>query len=426
MPDRKVSPSIKDAIDYSISLKKPEIFTLDNGITVYNIHAGTEPVVQLEWVFKAGNWYEQKNNVAAAANFLLKNGTNQHDAYAINEYVDFYGAYLNRSCYNETASITLHCLARHLEQLLPMVREILTDAILPEQELQIYRQNMKQKLAVNLRKCDFVAGRKIDALLFGEKHPYGVYSEESDYDVLTREELVAHYDRYYRNGHCTIFSAGILPTDFSRLMNQFFGDLPLNAAPVETVDHAIIPDGQKKWNIINDADGVQAAIRIARPFPTRNHPDFPKVQVLNAVFGGFFGSRLMTNIREDKGYTYGIYSFLVNHIHAGAWMISTEAGRHVAEATVNEVYHEMQQLRENPVDAEELLLVKNYLIGTLLGDLDGPFQIIGRWKNLILNGLDDQFFYHSVDTIKNITADELQEMANVYLKPEDFYELVVV
>ena len=182
----------------------------------------------------------------------------------------------------------------------------------------------------------------------------------------------------------------------------------------------------KKWNIINDPDGVQAAIRIARPFPTRQHPDFPKVQVLNAVFGGFFGSRLMNNIREDKGYTYGIYSFLLNHIHAGSWMISTEAGRHVAEATVNEVYHEMQQLREQPVDAEELLLVKNYLIGTLLGDLDGPFQIIGRWKNLILNGLDEKFFYDSVDTIKNIGSEELQALANVYLRPEDFYELVVV
>jgi zinc protease len=426
MPDRKVSPPIKDAIDYSISLKKPDLLTLDNGISVYNINAGTESVVQIEWVFRAGNWYEEKNNVAAAANFLLKNGTSKHTAYEINEYVDFYGAYLNRSCYNETASITLHCLTRHLENLLPMVREILTEATLPDQELLIYRQNMKQKLAVNLRKCDFVAGRKIDALLFGEKHPYGIYSELSDYDALERVELTDHYNSYYRNGYCTVFSAGILPDNYAEMMNRYFGDLPLNARPLEEVQHAIVEDPQKKWNNINDPDGVQAAIRIARPFPTRQHPDFPKVQVLNAIFGGFFGSRLMNNIREDKGYTYGIYSFLVNHIHAGAWMISTEAGRHVAEATVNEVYHEMQQLREKPVGEDELLLVKNYLIGTLLGDLDGPFQIIGRWKNLILNGLDDQFFYHSVDTIKNINADELQEMANVYLKPEDFYELVVV
>jgi predicted Zn-dependent peptidase len=202
--------------------------------------------------------------------------------------------------------------------------------------------------------------------------------------------------------------------------------MPLNKTQLIEPSHDISPAVEKKCNILNDKDGVQAAIRIARPFPNRHHPDFPKVQVLNTLYGGFFGSRLMTNIREDKGYTYGIYSFLMNHLHASAWMISTEAGRDVANATVHEIYHEMERLRDGKIEEEELLLVKNYLIGTLLGDLDGPFQIIGRWKNLVLNGLDDQFFYHSVDTIKNIDADELRLLAKKYLNPDDFYELVVV
>jgi len=426
MPDRSQAPHIKDAIEYAIELKKPEIFTLDNGVQVYNVNAGTEEVVQIEWVFKAGNWFEKSNNIASAANFLLKNGTSKKSAYEINEYVDFYGAYVNRSCYNETAVVTLHCLSRQLENLLPLVQELFVDAIFPEEELHIFRQNMKQKLEVNLKKCDFVAGRKIDEFLFGAKHPYGVYSEMTDYDLLDVAALRKYYATYYQQGHCTIFSAGILPANYAALMNGFFGSLPFNQLPIETPEHLIAPAEQKKWNIINDAEGVQGAVRIARPFPTRHHPDFPKVQVLNTLFGGFFGSRLMNNIREDKGYTYGIYSFLVNHIHGGAWMISTEAGREVCEATVNEVYNEMQALREGDIDPEELLLVKNYLIGTLLGDLDGPFHIIARWKNLVLNGLDDKFFYHSVDTIKTISADELKAMANKYLQPEEFYELVVV
>ena len=426
MPDRSIAPEIKDAVDYKIELKRPDTFSLDNGVKVYNVQAGSEEVVQIEWVFKAGNWFDTKKNVSSAANFLIKNGTTKKSAYEINEFVDFYGAYLNRNCYNETAVVTLHCLTRQLAQLLPLVREIFTEAIFPEEELVIYRQNMKQKLAVNLRKCDFVAGRKIDELLFGFNHPYGVYSFEEDYDLIQTEDLKRFYAKYYQEGYCTVFSAGILPKDYQQLMNQYFGDLPFNQHTLESIDHPIVSDQQKKWNIINDEEGVQGAIRIARLFPTRKHPDFPKVQVLNTLFGGFFGSRLMTNIREDKGYTYGIYSFLVNHIQSSAWMISTEAGRTVCEATVNEVYHEMKQLREGDIDEEELMLVKNYLIGTLLGDLDGPFHIIGRWKNLILNDLDDSFFYHSVDTIKNISAADLKELANKYLQPEDFYELVVI
>lgn len=426
MPDRSQAPHIKDAIEYAITLKKPEIFTLDNGVKVYNVNAGTEDVVQIEWIFKAGNWFEESKNLASATNFLIKNGTLKKSAYEINEYVDFYGAYLNRSCYNETAVVTLHCLSRQLESLLPLVQELFLDAVFPEEELHIFRQNMKQKLEVNLKKCDFVAGRKIDEFLFGAKHPYGVNSEMSDYDALDVASLRQYYATYYQQGHCSIFSAGILPANYAQLMNGFFGSLPFNQLPIESPEYLVAPAEQKKWNIINDPEGVQGAIRIARPFPTRHHPDFPKVQVLNTLFGGFFGSRLMNNIREDKGYTYGIYSFLVNHIHGGAWMISTEAGRDVCEATVNEVYNEMRALREGDIDPEELLLVKNYLIGTLLGDLDGPFNIIARWKNLVLNGLDDSFFYHSVDTIKNISADELKAMANKYLQPEDFYELVVV
>ena len=151
-----------------------------------------------------------------------------------------------------------------------------------------------------------------------------------------------------------------------------------------------------------------------------------KVVTLNTLFGGFFGSRLMSNIREDKGYTYGIHSYLQNHMHDTAWMISTEAGKDVCEATIAEVYKEMKDLREELVDEEELLLVRNYLMGGILGDLDGPFQIIARWKNIILNNLSEQYFYDSINTIKTISAEELQALAEKYLNPEEFYELIVI
>jgi len=146
MPDRKNVPSIKDAVEYEIVLKKPDVFTLNNGIPVYAINAGTEEVIQIEWVFKAGNWYEPHTNIASATNFLIKNGTSAKTAYEINEFVDFYGAYLNRTCYNETAVISLHCLSRQLEYLLPIVQEILLDAIFPEQELLIYKQILEHCL----------------------------------------------------------------------------------------------------------------------------------------------------------------------------------------------------------------------------------------------------------------------------------------
>lgn len=426
MLDRKIIPTIEEAVHFDLQLKNCDRFALDNKVPVYAMNAGAQDVVMIEWVFDAGNWYDKQPMVAATTNFLIKNGTTSKTAYQINDFFEFHGAYLNRSCYNETASITLHCLSKHLETLLPVVREIIETSIFPEEELAIYIQNQKQRLSVNLQKCDFIANRLIDEYLFGINHPYGTYSNAEDYDALNTDAIKAFYKLYYLNGSCKIFVAGKMPTGYESMLNKAFGTLALNADTPVVVEHPIVAAAQKKVEIINDENGVQGAIRMARPFPNRHHPDFQKAHVLNTLFGGFFGSRLMSNIREDKGYTYGIHSYFQNHVHASAWMISTEAGRDVCAATITEVLKEMELLRNELVDMEELNLVRNYMIGSLLGDLDGPFQLIGRWKNYVLNGLDENYFYKSIETIKSVTPQELQRLANIYLQPDDFCELVVI
>ncbi len=426
MIDRTSAPFIKDAIEFDLKLKPYQKMVLNNGVEVYAINAGEQELLQLEIVFYAGNSYEKNKGVALATNFMLKNGTSNKSAFQINEHFEYYGAYCNRSCYNETAVLSLHTLSKHLNVLLPVMREMITEASFPESELDIFKQNSQQKLQVNLKKCDFIANRLIDAYLFGEDHPYGKYLSAENYQSLTTDQLKEHFQQYYVNGSAVIFVAGKLPADLFEQLNQQFGDLAITKNGQTLPAQLVIPAVQKKQHISNDPNGVQAAIRIARPFPNRHHPDFMNVMVLNTLFGGFFGSRLMSNIREDKGYTYGIHSYVQNHIQESAWMISTEAGKDVSEATVTEVYNEMALLRNTLIDEEELLLVRNYMIGSILGDLDGPFQIIGRWKNIILNDLDEQYFYDSIKVIKTISAEDIKVLAEKYLKPADFYELVVI
>ena len=424
MIDRKQAPLIVDAVNFDPRLKPYQKFILNNGIEVYAIDAGAEEVISIEWVYSAGNCFEEQNLVAATSNFLLRNGTTKRTAFEINEHFEYFGSYLNRSCSHETSSITLHSLSKHIGELLPVVKELITDSVMPADELAIYKQNMKQRLQVNLKKSDFIAGRLIDVYLFGEQHPYGRFSSFEAFDALQREQLLEFYKKYYQQGKPILFVAGKLPPDLENLLNKNFGDLPDNK--VKATEVPVHPSLEKKFRIINDPDGAQGAIRIARPFPNRHHPDFLKAQMLNALFGGFFGSRLMSNIREDKGYTYGIHSYLQNHVQQSAWMISTEAGKDVCEATIEEVYKEMKKLREELVKEDELKLVRNYMMGSILGDLDGPFQIIARWKNIILNDLDESYFYNSINTIRTIPAEEIRELALKYLQPEEFYELVVV
>lgn len=426
MLNRTIAPPIKDAVEFSLQLKPYTQYTLDNGIEVYAINAGSQEVLQLEMVFNAGNSTETANAVAAATNQLLKNGTGTRNAFELNEAFEYYGAYCNRSCFNETAIISLHTLSRHLPELLPVIKDMITDSVFPESELKIYKQNSKQRLSVNLKKCDYVANRLIDTYLYGDTHPYGRFSAAADYDALTTEQLKLHFNNHYVQGSCVLFVAGKLPDNIFEQLNLQFGSLSLRPVGALVTASPRSAAAEKKYRVQNDAKGVQGAIRIATAFPNRHHPDFTKMMVLNTVFGGYFGSRLMSNIREDKGYTYGIHSYVQNHLEDSALVISTEAGKDVCEAAIAEVYKEMDILRNELIDEEELLLVRNYLMGVILGDLDGPFHIISRWKNIILNQLDEKYFYQSIDTIKNISAEELKQLANRYFVPENFYELVVI
>lgn len=424
MLNRTIPPTIQNASTFTLHLQAVHSILLKNGIEVYLLDAGIQDVMQIEWIFDAGNGYEQNNAVAAATNHLIKSGTTTKTAYDINEYFEFYGAYLQRACYNETAVVSLSCLSKQAKMLIPKVFEVIHEASFPVEELAIYQQNAQQQLAVNLKKCDFVANRLIDSYLYGAQHPYGKYNTAEDYQQLKREWLVDFHQQFYLHGRCRIFVSGKLPTGIEQVLDNSFGQWP--SSKNNNIPYTVQPVQQKKYRITNDANGVQGAIRIATPFPNRHHPDFVKVMVLNTLFGGFFGSRLMNNIREDKGYTYGIYSYIQNHIASSAWMVSTEAGRDVCEATIQEVYKEMDTLCNKLIDEEELALVRNFMIGNILGDLDGPFQIMSRWKNIILNGLTESYFYDSIHIIKTITAAELQALAKKYFQKENWYELAVI
>jgi len=426
MPNRTIAPKIHDAIAYSFVLPPIQQTALQNGLPVYWLNAGVQDVIEIDWVFPAGIWFEQKPGVAQCTAALLKNGTSTKTAQEISEAFEYYGANLQVSCGNDFAILSLFTLTKHLDKLLPVVEDILTNAAFPEEELNLYKQNTVQKLLVSLRQGEFVANQKIDAAIFGEDYPYGRYSKKENIEALTREELQQFFNMHYTLANMHIYMSGNVGKKEVAALDHFFGAAPVTHKSLINADFLKKPAADKKQFILNDPEGVQGAIRIGREFINRHHEDFAPMIVLNTLFGGYFGSRLMRNIREDKGYTYGIYSSLSPFLRGGSFTIHTEVGREVIEQAVAEIYIEMERLCNEPVSEEELLLVKNYLLGNLLGDLDGPFQIIQRWRTLLLNGFTEERFNSNIATYKNVTAKQLQELARNYFRKEDFYEIVVV
>jgi zinc protease len=425
--NRAEVPSMLNATDFNYVLPDITQTKLQNGIPFYYLNAGTQEVVNVDFIFMAGKWQQDVPAVAQAVFSLLKNGTTTKSALQINELIEFYGASVKCNVGTDFSSIVVSCLSKHLHQILPLIFELITESVFTENELAIFKQTTTQMMKVSLKKCDFVANRKIDEFLFGRHHPYGAYNELSDIEALHQKQLTDYCKQNIRFDNCKIFLAGKFNDTIIKEIETIFGASNWNASVlIAPKQFTVLAEPQKKHRVANDENGVQGAVRLSRNFVTKTHPDFVPMIVVNTLFGSYFGSRLMSNIREDKGYTYGIYSYIYNNMHEGGIGIATEAGKDVCEATVQEIYNEMAVLRNEPVDAEELQLVKNYILGGLLGDLDGPFQIMQRWKNLIINDFTKDRFDSNIQIYKSISAEQIQELANRYLVDDSFYELIVI
>ncbi|PHN03063.1 M16 family metallopeptidase [Flavilitoribacter nigricans] len=421
MPDRSHPPLIHNIGQLILPL--PELIHLDNGIPVYVTNMGTQDVIRLEIVYRAGRPFEQKQLASRATAAMLKEGTRQHDAAAIAETIDFYGASLSQPFNLDTGNLVLYSLSRHFESVLPLFTEMLDSPVFPEDELRAFVKRNKKSLKTDLAKTDVVAYRTVTEKVFGEDHPYGYNSTLETYEELGREDLVAHFERCYGIDNCTVFLSGRITDSVIRALNAQIGQLERTGRP-ESCSMAVHAPA-RGYNYIPHPDSVQTAIRIGRRVFSRHHPDYPAFFVLNTILGGYFGSRLMTNIREDKGYTYNIYSSLDVMRNDGAFYIGTEVGNEFVEDTLHQIRLELKSLIEHPVEEEELTMVRNYLMGNFLSMLDGPFNVGEVVRTMVGDDLPFSFFSTLVESVNTVEAETLQRLAVEYLQPEEQWEVIV-
>jgi predicted Zn-dependent peptidase len=356
---------------------------------------------------------------------MLEEGTSKMTAAQIADAVDYYGAFLEVGVSQDHASVVLYTLNKHLKSTLSVVEDVIKNATFPEDELDTHLTNKKQKFHVNNQKVATVARKRFTELIFGEKHPYGINVQEADFEKIKRTDLIDFYRSFYRSGNCKIVLAGKIDDDVFSLLDEHFGAndwSSVNSLKKNTIE---IISCKEREQLIFKEEALQSAIRIGKVLFNKTHPDFQSLQILNTVFGGYFGSRLMSNIREDKGYTYGVGSGIASLQNSGYFFISTEVGVDVCKNAINEIYFEMDRLRNELIPADELQLVKNYLLGTFLRSVDGPFAMADRFKGILEYNLGYDYFDKYIATIKGISASQLRDLANTYFDKESMIELVV-
>lgn len=420
--NRKKAPKLE--FIKGLHLAAPDKQVLSNGLPVYSIGGLPQDAIKIELIFMAGKWFEDKKLIAKTTSNMLKEGTQKYTALQIAQELDYWGASFRTFSGADIATFTLFSLNKYLDKVLPVLEDIIKHPVFPQTDLQIFTNNSKEYLKVNLLKNDFVADRKFGEVLYGTTNPYGYHSDIVDYDMVTSEELAAFHQRFYNSGNCAIIVSGSIEPSVLALLQQHFGGDDWAGKPADKVTYSLEPSSQTK-NRIAVKDSVQSAIRIGRPLFNKAHPDHHKLNFLNTLFGGYFGSRLMTNIREEKGYTYGIYSSLHSMLNSGYFGIGTEVGVDVCDAAIKEIYHEMNRLQQEAIPKQEVELVRNYLLGRLQSSLDGPFKISGLFKGLLIYDLNIDYIYALIETINTVTAADLQDLAIKYLNVDEMHEVVV-
>jgi zinc protease len=422
-PDRTIAPSYKSIDSYI--LPEATSVTLHNGIPLHMILSGTQPVVRIELIFSAGNWYEPSPGCAHFTAKMLSEGTSKRTAKEIQEKFAYYGAFPEFNSGMDHASITVYTLSKHLESLLPLIHELVSESVFPEKELESVRNITLQGLKVNKEKTAFLAGSKFREMLFGPEHPYGYYLSEDAIEAVHVHGLQDFYKRNYTIQNCEIIVSGAGNLDFVTLINKYLG-----------ADHWGKSDGPSykgkefhephfiKRELISKEAAVQSSIRMGKKLFSISHPDYFSMYCLNEIFGGYFGSRLMQNIREDKGYTYGINSNLVTYKNEGYFVIGTDVKREFTQHTLDEVYKEMKRMKEEKVSAEELNTVRNYMLGSFVNSITTPFAVADKFKTIHFNSLGYDFYSHYFSTLKNITPEILMATAHKYFDENSISESV--
>ena len=420
--DRTIQPEIQPLKNFHI--QTPVRTTLPNGIPLTVINAGEQEVVRMDVLFSGGRWQQSQKLQALFTNRMLREGTTKYTAATIAEKLDYYGSWLELSSSSEYAYITVYSLNKYLAKTLEVVESMIKEPQFPQKELQTILDTNIQQYLVNTSKVDFLAHRSLLKSLYGEQHPCGKIVMEEDYHTITPEVLREFYERYYHSGNCSIFLSGKVTDDIiSRVTDIFgipFGQYQLQM-PKSSFPFAAIPE---KRIFTEREDAMQSAVKMGCTTITREHPDYPKLRVLMTLFGGYFGSRLMSNIREDKGYTYGISAGVVFYPDSGLLIVSTETDNEYVELLIQEVYHEIDRLHLDPVSAEELRIVRNYMLGEMCRSYESPFSLSDAWIFIATSGLKDDYFARSLQAVNEITPAEIQDLAQRYLCKETLKEVI--
>lgn len=421
--DRTIPPSIRPMSKFD--MVRPERRRMANGMPLNIIRAGSQDVVRFDILIGGGQWHQTQALQALFTNRMLREGTSSMTSAQIAEKLDYYGAWLELSSAVNYGFITLYSLNKYFPRTLAIIADMLMHPTFPDKEMEVVVETNRQQFLVNSTRVEVIARKQLHRSLFGEAHPFGRFAQAEDYDRITPDVLREFYRKYYHSDNASVYVSGKVTPEIIRSIEEHLGNAPWGETrPMASLQLVEPCQTTEKHIFVEKADALQSSLKMGGFMMDRSHPDFLKSRVMVTLFGGYFGSRLMSNIREDKGYTYGIGAGIVNCPGSGVLAITTEADNRYIDAIITEVYREMDRMCNDLAPREELEMVRSYMLGDFCRSYEGPFSLSDAWIYIETAGLDDGFFARSVDAIRSVTSDEIRGLAQRYFRKEKLIEVV--
>lgn len=396
---------------------------LSNGVPIYIIRGGSQDVLRIDLLIRGGYSIQERPLQALFTNRMLREGTADYKAEEISRLLDYYGAWIEMYSLQECNRITLYTLGRYLEPMLDMLESMVKRPLFPTKNLDTIRANNKAFYHINSRKVDVVAQRYFEQAIWGKDHPLGHIVCAEDYDAITEDLVKKYHAMHYGSQNMAFFVSGNVGDRCVAAIEKRFGD---SWGSKESKEAFIAPPepiaGSSKVTI----EGVlQSGIRVGCMVMDTSHPDFHRFRFLTVVLGGYFGSRLMSNIRESNGYTYHIEAEVDAYGNRNAFMISTETDNEYVKPLLAEVDKELRRLINEDIPNEELELVRNYTLGELCREYEGVLPKAEVFISLWLSGQPFEAVNEYLDTVCTVSSAELRSLAQEYLSPEQMSQIVV-
>ncbi|MCD6366976.1 MAG: insulinase family protein [Bacteroidales bacterium] len=419
----RTTPPPLNIIEKSEFLKPVENHTLA-GNPYFSLFSDNLQILKLDLMFPAGSIFDENPAIPVLTANLITAGTKSLSSLQIAETIDFHGVSISFSVSKKYAIVQVNFLSKFADEVFNLLSQLFESPNFPQSEIDLLINKSIRHLQINMEKVGFVASQKFNEMLFSENHPFGKNINKENYKNLKSKQLFDFFIRHYQKQKPIIVISGDINTLVTQSLENFIDEMGTTSSISKKVPAVAIPEVSAN-KVCFKKTGVQSAIRYGKLTINKYHSDYGKLVFTNTLLGGYFGSRLIKNIREEKGYTYGIYSHLNSFTETGIFFISADVGSDYGQATLDEVNKEIIQLQENFVSSNEMERVRNYMTGILLQKFDGIFAISDAFIELKKFNFDWDYYTNLSETIKNISSEDVNEMAKKYFNTNEMSSLIV-